>query len=53
MKGDILDTWNVLLLGIIVFFILFTLMYQIKPISHSIAEGFMESMQSNRKNISK
>lgn len=45
MKGEILDTWNVLLLGIIVFFILFTLMYQIKPISHSIAEGFMESMK--------
>lgn len=50
MKGEILDTWNVLLLGIIVFFILFTLMYQIKPISHSIAEGFMESMKLNRKN---
>lgn len=49
MKGDILDSWNVLLLGLIIFFILFTLMYQIKPISYYITEGFIDSM--NPKNI--
>jgi hypothetical protein len=47
-----LDSWSFFMLAFICFLLLFTVMYQIKPISQTIAEGFADVVLANKNTTS-